>query len=533
MESIQPMDRLLCGDVGFGKTEVAFVSAFKAIMDSKQVLLLCPTTILSNQHFTSAIERFKNFPVSIGLLNRFTSSKEEKRIIEGLKNGTIDMVIGTHRLLSDDIKPYDLGLLIIDEEQRFGVKHKEKIKQYKTNVDVLTLTATPIPRTLQMSMTGIRSLSLIETPPVDRYPVQTYVIEENDQIIKDAVYKELSRDGQVFILYNKVEDIELKMLKLSRLIPDAKINYAHGQMTKTELENRMLGFINKEFDVLLCTTIIETGIDIPNVNTLIILDADRFGLSQLYQIRGRVGRSNKFAYAYLMYQPMKRLTEQAVKRLNVIKEFTELGSGFSIATRDLSIRGAGDILGSEQAGFIDSVGIDLYMKMLNNEVLRRRGEFVSELSDDDIKPYINVSTHIKDTYVSNEDLKIEIHRKINTISSRDSYNEIKNELEDRFGKLDEDMLIYMHEEWFEKLAHQLNVINVRQTRNYIEMIFDKILIDYISLDDLFVKSFSITPMFRFNKRGENLVIILDTIKLDKHPVYYLVDLLLLITENKS
>lgn len=533
MESIQPMDRLLCGDVGFGKTEVAFVAAFKAIMDSKQVLLLCPTTILSNQHFTSAIERFKNFPVSIGLLNRFTSSKEEKRIIEGLKNGTIDMVIGTHRLLSDDIKPYDLGLLIIDEEQRFGVKHKEKIKQYKTNVDVLTLTATPIPRTLQMSMTGIRSLSLIETPPVDRYPIQTYVIEENDQIIKDAVYKELSRDGQVFILYNKVEDIELKMLKLSRLIPDAKINYAHGQMTKTELENRMIGFINKEFDVLLCTTIIETGIDIPNVNTLIILDADRFGLSQLYQIRGRVGRSNKFAYAYLMYQPMKRLTEQAVKRLNVIKEFTELGSGFSIATRDLSIRGAGDILGSEQAGFIDSVGIDLYIKMLNNEVLRRRGEFVEELSYDDIKPYINVSTHIKDTYVSNEDLKIEIHRKINTISSRDTYNEIKNELEDRFGKLDEDMLIYMHEEWFEKLAHQLNIINVRQTRNYIEMIFDKTLIDYISLDDLFVKSFSITPMFRFNKRGENLVIILDTIKLDKHPVYYLVDLLLLITENKS
>ena len=533
MESIQPMDRLLCGDVGFGKTEVAFVAAFKAIMDSKQVLLLCPTTILSNQHFTSAIERFKNFAVSIGLLNRFTSSKEEKRIIEGLKNGTIDMVIGTHRLLSDDIKPYDLGLLIIDEEQRFGVKHKEKIKQYKTNVDVLTLTATPIPRTLQMSMTGIRSLSLIETPPVDRYPIQTYVIEENDQIIKDAVYKELSRDGQVFILYNKVEDIELKMLKLSRLIPDAKINYAHGQMTKTELENRMIGFINKEFDVLLCTTIIETGIDIPNVNTLIILDADRFGLSQLYQIRGRVGRSNKFAYAYLMYQPMKRLTEQAVKRLNVIKEFTELGSGFSIATRDLSIRGAGDILGSEQAGFIDSVGIDLYIKMLNNEVLRRRGEFVEELSDDDIKPYINVSTHIKDTYVANEDLKIEIHRKINTISSRDTYNSVKNELEDRFGKLDEDMLIYMHEEWFEKLAHQLNIINVRQTRNYIEIIFDKTLIDYISLDDLFVKSFSITPMFRFNKRGENLVIILDTIKLDKHPIYYLVDLLLLITENKS
>ena len=533
MESIQPMDRLLCGDVGFGKTEVAFVAAFKAIMDSKQVLFLCPTTILSNQHYDSALERFKNFPVSIALLNRFTSAKKTREILEGLKQGTIDMVIGTHRLLSDDILLKDLGLLIIDEEQRFGVRHKEKIKKYKTNVDVLTLTATPIPRTLQMSMSGIRSLSLIETPPNDRYPVQTYVIEQNDQIIRDAIYKELSRGGQVFILYNKVQDIQNEVLKIQRLVPDATVNYAHGQMTKEELENRMYSFINNDYDVLVCTTIIETGIDIPNVNTLIILDADCFGLSQLYQIRGRVGRSNKFAYAYLMYSSKKVLTETAIKRLNVIKDFTELGSGFSIATRDLSIRGAGDILGSEQAGFIDTVGIDLYLQMLNNEISRRKGEEIISNDESDSKPYLNVSTHIKDTYVQDMDLKIEIHRKINTISSKKTFDEVKNELEDRFGTLDEDMIVYMYEEWFEKLVKRLSIINIRQTKNYIEIIFNNQITNYISIDDLFVNSIKISNMFRFQTRGENLVIILDIINLEKHPIYYLVELFSMILENNS
>ena len=532
MESSKPMDRLLCGDVGFGKTEVAFEAAFKAIMDSKQVLLLCPTTILSSQHFENAKERFKNFPVSIALLNRFTSTKETHRIISGLKDGTIDFVIGTHRLLSDDVVPCNLGLLIIDEEQRFGVKHKEKIKQYKTNIDVLTLTATPIPRTLQMSMVGIRSLSLIETPPVDRYPIQTYVIEENNQIMRDAIYKELSRDGQVFILCNRIDKIDSLVEKIKRLVPEAKINFAHGQMNKSELEDRMISFINREYDILICTTIIETGIDIPNVNTLIILNADHFGLSQLYQIRGRVGRSNKFAYAYLMYAPFKSLTETAVKRLNVIKDFTELGSGFSIATRDLSIRGAGDILGSEQAGFIDTVGIDLYLKMLNVEVARRRGEIIEE-EDDDIKPLINVATHIKDSYVANEDLKIEIHRKINTIVSRESFESVKAELEDRFGALDNDMLVYMYEEWFEKLAKKVPLVNVWQTKNSIELLFDKKIINLIKIDDLFIKAFEITPMFRFQSRGDNVVITLDTVKLDKHPVYYLVELLLVIIGNNS
>ena len=529
MEKPTPMDRLLCGDVGFGKTEVAFVAAFKAILDSKQVLFLCPTTILSNQHYENALERFKDFPVSIGLLNRFTSPKEVKRIVEGISNGTIDLVFGTHRLLSDDIKPKNLGLLVIDEEQRFGVTHKEKIKRYKTNVDVLTLTATPIPRTLQMSLVGIRSLSLIETPPVNRYPVQTYVIEENNQILKDAIYKELSRDGQVFILYNKVESIEEEMYRIQNLVPDARIITAHGQMNKNALENRILDFINHEYDILVCTTIIETGIDIPNVNTLIIMDADRFGLSQLYQIRGRVGRSDKFAYAYLMYHPAKVLTESAVKRLNVIKEFTALGSGFSIATRDLSIRGAGDILGSEQAGFIDSVGIDLYLRLLNEEVARKKNiELPLEEEEIDSKPLLNVSTHIDDHYVSEDDLKIEIHRKINEIDSAEKLEDVKAELEDRFGRVNEDMLIYMYEEWFEKLAKRVGIKRVSQTKNSIELVFPEEVVSKFRVDELFMDSYEISPSFRFLSRGSNLVIILDIIKLEKHPIYYLVSLLDLI-----
>ncbi len=529
MEKPTPMDRLLCGDVGFGKTEVAFVAAFKAILDSKQVLFLCPTTILSNQHYENAMERFKDFPVSIGLLNRFTSPKEVKRIIEGISNGTIDLVFGTHRLLSDDIKPKNLGLLVIDEEQRFGVTHKEKIKRYKTNVDVLTLTATPIPRTLQMSLVGIRSLSLIETPPVNRYPVQTYVIEENNQILKDAIYKELSRDGQVFILYNKVESIEEEMYRIQNLVPDARIITAHGQMNKNALENRILDFINHEYDILVCTTIIETGIDIPNVNTLIIMDADRFGLSQLYQIRGRVGRSDKFAYAYLMYHPAKVLTESAVKRLNVIKEFTALGSGFSIATRDLSIRGAGDILGSEQAGFIDSVGIDLYLRLLNEEVVRKKNiELPLEEEEIDSKPLLNVSTHIDDHYVSEDDLRIEIHRKINEIDSAEKLEDVKAELEDRFGRVNDDMLIYMYEEWFEKLAKRVGVKRVSQTKNSIELVFPEEVVSKFRVDELFMDSYEISPSFRFLSRGSNLVIILDIIKLEKHPIYYLVSLLDLI-----
>ena len=525
MESTVPMDRLLCGDVGYGKTEVAFRAMFKAVNDGKQVLYLCPTTILSKQIYENAVQRFRNYPVSIELLNRFITPKNTKRIIKDLSDGKIDIVIGTHRLLSQDIRPKNLGLLVIDEEQRFGVMHKEKIKEYKENVDVLTLTATPIPRTLQMSMTGLRSLSLIETPPVDRYPVQTYVLEENNYIIKDAVYKELSRNGQIFILYNNVEKIEKKLSELEKLVPDTRIVHAHGQMNKIELENRMIDFIEHKYDILLCTTIIETGIDIPNVNTLIILDADHFGLSQLYQIRGRVGRSNKIAYAYLMYRPNKMLNEVAIKRLNVIKEFTELGSGFAIATRDLSIRGAGDILGSEQAGFIDNIGIELYLKILNEEICKLKGEKIEEKNDIEEKPLLNVETHISDKYVEDSDLKIEIHKKINEIDSYEKLQSVKIELEDRFGKLDEKVLIYMYEEWFEKLAKKLGIEKVNQTKNYIELYFSEEVSNKIDGESLFLDAFNISRMFRFQMKNNRLIIILDTIKLEKNYVYFLTELL--------
>ena len=525
MESTHPMDRLLCGDVGYGKTEVAFRAIFKAVNDGKQVLYLCPTTILSNQQYDNAIERFKNYPVNIAKLNRFTTPKEAKEIIEKLKTGKIDVLFGTHRILSDDIKPSNLGLLIIDEEQRFGVVHKEKIKEYKEDVDVLTLTATPIPRTLQMSLTGIRSLSLIETPPVDRYPVQTYVIEENNHIIKEAIYKELSRNGQVFILYNNVENILNKKYEIERLAPDAKVIEAHGQMTKNDLEERMQDFIDHKYDILLCTTIIETGIDIPNVNTLIILNANNFGLSQLYQIRGRVGRSDKIAYAYLMYSKNKTLTDSAVKRLNVIKEFTELGSGFKIATRDLSIRGAGDILGSEQAGFIDSVGIELYMKILNEEVAKLKGEPIPEEELRDEKPLLNVETHISNEYVDDNDLKIEIHKKINEIDSYEKLLEVKEELEDRFGTLNEKIIIYMYEEWFEKLAKKLEIEEVRQTKNSVEIYFSPEISNRIDGEKLFMDAFEISRMFRFQMKNNRLIIILDTIKLDEHYLYPLTKLL--------
>ena len=381
LSSPVPMDRLLCGDVGFGKTEVAFRAMFKTIVNNKQVFYLCPTTILSKQQYENALERFKNYPIEIALLNRFTSSKETKRILEGLEKGTIDLVFGTHRLLSDDVKFNKLGLLIVDEEQRFGVTHKEKIKKYKNDVNVLTLSATPIPRTLKMALSGLRDLSIIDTPPTNRYPVQTYVIQENDLIVKDAIYKELSRNGQIFILYNKVASIESKMNQIHNLVPEAKITIAHGQMNKQELEKVMESFVNQEYDILLCTTIIETGIDISNVNTLIIYDADNFGLSQLYQIRGRVGRSNRIAYAYLMYDKTKMLNDIAVKRLQAIKEFTELGSGYRIAMRDLSIRGAGDLLGSEQAGFVDTVGIEMYMQMIEEEMRRMKGEEIPDEED--------------------------------------------------------------------------------------------------------------------------------------------------------
>lgn len=533
MESIHPMDRLLCGDVGYGKTEVAFRAMFKAVLSNKQVALLCPTTILSNQHYNYAIERFKNFPVRIEVLNRFVSTKKINQIKTDLKDGKIDILIGTHRILSDDISFKDLGLLVIDEEQRFGVKHKEKIKELKNNIDILTLSATPIPRTLQMSIAGIRSLSLIETPPTNRYPVQTYVIEENDKVIKEAIYKEMSRDGQVFILFNDIANMELKKKYIENLVPDAKILSVHGRMNKNEIEDIMYKFINKEADILLCTTIIETGIDIPNVNTLIIENADRFGLSQLYQIRGRVGRSDKIAYCYLMYKKGKIISDIAKKRLDVIREFAELGSGFAIAMRDLSIRGAGDILGSEQAGFIDSVGVELYLNMLNEEVAKLQGKNIESVDIEEKPPLINIETAIDDSYVEEDELKIEIHKMINSINSKEKLEEVKIELEDRFGSLNENMIIYMYEEWFEKLARNLNIDKIRQTKNSIEIYLPQELINNINMSDLFIDVSSLSRMFRFSKQFSNVKIILDTVKLDKHYIYYLIDLMEIIEKNKT
>lgn len=525
MERIVPMDRLLCGDVGYGKTEVAFRAIFKAVLSGKQVAFLCPTTILSNQHYKNALERFKNYPINIALLNRFVSAKETTKILEGLKEGKIDVVFGTHKLLNDQISYKDLGLLIIDEEQRFGVKHKERIKQIKSNIDVLTLSATPIPRTLQMSMSGIKNLSVIETPPVDRLPVQTYVLSENNQIIKDAIHKELARQGQVFILYNKINNMDEKIHEIQKLVPEARITSAHGQMDKTELENIMMAFINKESDVLICTTIIETGIDIPNVNTLIVIDADRFGLSQLYQLRGRVGRSNRIAYCYLMYNKHKILSEVAEKRLKAIKEFTELGSGFAIAKRDLSIRGAGDILGSEQSGFIDSVGIDMFMKLLDDEINRQKGIVTPETNESETLPLIEVTTNISDNYVKEDDLKIYIHKLINNINNIDELNDVQNQLEDRFGKLNEDIIIYMYEELFEKKAKNLGIKDIKQNKNNIEIWLPLDLTNKIKIDDLFINLSKVSRKFRFGMRFKRLVITLDIVNLDKHFIYYLIDLL--------
>jgi transcription-repair coupling factor (superfamily II helicase) len=523
MERKRPMDRIICGDVGFGKTEVAFKAMFKAVMDSKQVIFLCPTTILSRQHYLNAIERFKTFPIKIELINRFVSSKKKKEIIEDFQKGKIDILIGTHRVLSKDIKPKDLGLLVIDEEQRFGVTHKEKIKEYKNNIDILTLSATPIPRTVQMSLSGIKNLSLIETPPVNRVPIQTYVLEENESVIKTAIYQEISRGGQVFILSNQVKGIENKLIEISKLVPEAKVCFAHGRLNKVELEDVMIKFINKDYNVLISTTIIETGIDIPSANTLIILDADKFGLSQLYQIRGRVGRSNQTAYCFLMYKRGKTITDIAVKRLKAIKEFTELGSGFAIAMRDLSIRGAGDILGSEQAGFIDTVGIELFIKMLNKEVEKLKGNIVSE--DEEDKPLIDVATSIDDKFISDEDIKIEIHKKINSINSYEKLIQVKEELIDRFGNISEQLEIYMNQELFEKYAQKIGIREIRQNKREIEIVLSKEQTNKINGEKLFLEIISKNANVRFNMKFKRLAIIVNLLKQEKHYIYTLLDII--------
>lgn len=443
MEKDTPMDRLLVGDVGFGKTEVAMRAAFKAVNDGKQVAILVPTTVLAQQHYANFQQRFSEFPVNIDVISRFKTKQEQKDTLERLKKGQVDILIGTHRLLSNDVIFSDLGLLVIDEEQRFGVKHKERLKELKKKIDVLTLTATPIPRTLQLSMLGIRDLSVIETPPTNRYPVQTYVMENNSSVIRDAIIREIDRGGQVYYLYNKVDTIENKVTELKALVPEASIAYVHGQMSEIQLENTLYSFLEGDYDVLVTTTIIETGVDIPNVNTLFIENADYMGLSTLYQLRGRVGRSNRIAYAYLMYRPDKQLTEVAEKRLEAIKGFTELGSGFKIAMQDLSIRGAGNILGAAQSGFIDSVGYELYSELLEKAILEKQGKQIQrQKSHSEIN--LQLDAYLPSDYISDQRQKIEIYKRIKNIDSYVNYQELQEELIDRFGEYP-DVVAYLLE----------------------------------------------------------------------------------------
>lgn len=484
MEKDKPMDRLLCGDVGYGKTEVALRAAFKSIMDEKQVAFLVPTTILAQQHYNTIKERFKDFPIEVAMLSRFRTAKEQKEALEGLRMGTVDIVVGTHRLLSKDVVFKDLGLLIVDEEQRFGVKHKEKLKKLKENIDVLTLTATPIPRTLHMSLIGIRDMSLIDEPPEERYPVQTYVLEFNEQMIREAILKEMGRKGQVYFVYNRVENIEKMALQLKKLVPEARIAIGHGQMSERELEKVMVDFIGHEYDILVCTTIIETGLDIPNVNTIIIYDADKMGLSQLYQLRGRVGRTNRIAYAYLTYQKDKVLSEVAEKRLRAIKDFTEFGSGFKIAMRDLEIRGAGNLLGVEQHGHIEAIGYDLYVKFLNQTIRRLKGEKVEESINTTID--LAIDGYISNKYIEDEEQKIEIYKKIAAIKSQKDYEEVLDELIDRFGDVPNEVKNLMDISYIKNNASLCYIKNISQVRNRIILELDSVehispnLIHYLS-----------------------------------------------------
>lgn len=475
MQASQPMDRLLVGDVGFGKTEVAMRAAFKAVNDHKQVVILVPTTVLAQQHYTNFKERFQNFAVNVDVLSRFRSKKEQTATLEKLKNGQVDILIGTHRVLSKDVVFADLGLMIIDEEQRFGVKHKETLKELKKQVDVLTLTATPIPRTLHMSMLGIRDLSVIETPPTNRYPVQTYVLEKNDSVIRDAVLREMERGGQVYYLYNKVDTIVQKVSELQELIPEASIGYVHGRMSEVQLENTLLDFIEGQYDILVTTTIIETGVDIPNANTLFIENADHMGLSTLYQLRGRVGRSNRIAYAYLMYRPEKSISEVSEKRLEAIKGFTELGSGFKIAMRDLSIRGAGNLLGKSQSGFIDSVGFELYSQLLEEAIAKRNGNAnANTRTKGNAELILQIDAYLPDTYISDQRHKIEIYKKIRQIDNRVNYEELQEELIDRFGEYP-DVVAYLLEIGLVKsYLDKVFVQRVERKDNKITIQFEKV-----------------------------------------------------------
>ena len=462
MEKPSPMDRLLCADVGYGKTEVALRAAFKAILDGKQVAILVPTTILAQQHYNTIKERFKNFPVGVGLLSRFRSKKDQKMDLEGLKDGNIDIIVGTHRLLAKDVKFKDLGLLIIDEEQRFGVRHKEKLRMLKENVDTLTLTATPIPRTLQMSMIGIRDMSVIEDPPEERFPVETYVLEYNNLMVREAILKEIERGGQVYFLYNKVSNMENKLLELRKLVPEATFSMANGQMTEKALEDTMIDFIEGNVDVLVCSTIIETGMDVPNANTMIITDSNRLGLSQLYQLRGRIGRSSRIAYAYFTYDRSTSISEVAQKRLQAIKEFTEFGSGHKIAERDLEIRGSGSILGSRQSGHIEKIGYDLYMKYLKDAVMKLKGLDVEEEIETTID--LKLDSFIPKDYIADDKTRLEIYKKISVLTTEEEYSYLVDELIDRFSDFPDEVSNLMDIALLKNKAQRAKVSSILERR---------------------------------------------------------------------
>ena len=521
MEQERPMDRLICGDVGFGKTEVALRAAFKAVLNQKQVLYLVPTTVLARQHYYTFKSRFEKYGANVALMSRFVTTKKQKEVLEHLKKGFVDVVIGTHRLLSADIKFKDLGLLIIDEEQRFGVEHKERIREIKVNVDTLTLSATPIPRTLQMSMMGLKDLSMIETPPRNRYPVQTYVVERQEALIKEAIMREIARGGQIFYLFNKVQGIEGMVHRLEKLVPEARITFAHGKMNRDQLENVLSDFIDHAYDILVSTTIIETGVDIPNTNTLIIHDADQLGLSQLYQIRGRVGRSDRIAYAYLLYDQHKNINDEAKKRLSAIQDFTALGSGFKIAMRDLSIRGAGDVLGSEQSGFIDSVGLELYMKLLEEAITGISLDRPKETQIDEVY----APRHVDPSYVSQDSVRIEIHKRIAELNRMKDVDELKTELADRFGELDADLQLYMYEKLFKKLSSKIGGHKTVVENNQVTLVLTMEASQKIDGKKLFEKANAFVSQVRLGYLKGHVHITLVT-KFEKSHWLYLFDLFL-------
>lgn len=517
MESDKPMDRLLCGDVGYGKTEVAIRAAFKAVMDGKQVAFLVPTTILAEQHYKNFIKRFSDFPVKIDMISRFRTAKQQKATLQALKEGNVDILIGTHRLVSKDIVFKDLGLLIIDEEQRFGVAQKEKIKGLKKNIDVLTLSATPIPRTLHMSLTGVRDISVIETPPEERYPIQTYVVEQNDQLIRDAILREIGRDGQVYFVYNRVGTIQDMENYIKDLVPECKVGIIHGQMTEKELEKEMIAFMNKEYNVLVCTTIIETGIDIPNVNTMIVHDSDKMGLSQLYQLRGRVGRSNRIAYAYFIYTKDKVLTEVAEKRLKALKDFTELGSGFKIAMRDLEIRGAGNMMGSSQHGHMATIGYDLYCRMLEDTVKLIKGEIDKEPVETTVD--IKVDAYVPSRYIEDEIQKIEVYKKIAAISNIEDYEYIKEELEDRYSNIPEAVYNLMDIAYIKSLAKSLSIEEIKEMPKEIRFKFSSDFKAYNNIYKILLKQFKENVVLYFGE-VPSFAIKLNTIKKEEALNFY-------------